>query len=344
MPMRDTLLRKHRPGTSRWLRDDLPQMRLPLVVLTTVVSCLLTGLACSFRGAALLLSFPFLVLSVVAYSALILLWRHMVSLAVTGGIALSVLLFGGHWLTAVAASTCILAVSYVYASLFLRMENRFCRVATTAFAVGICGLIVTLLYGSWQYGTLPNAIDALCDVARHYISTEGTAYTAFSLDALLHQWLSAFPALYGMAVILFAGLCDGAMQLLFTVLDCSEYFTPDVDEGITSPRSFGVLYGVLLFLVIATDSTATPQTYTILSNCHWVFALPCFWVGLTGLWKKIQLLFAEHALYKHAPSPLLLLVCFAVVYGILGLSMAFTLTAIVGAVTIMRKSEVRNQN
>lgn len=340
--MREKWMQREGSMGGRWIRDDLPQMRLPLVVLTTVVSCLLAGLACSFRGAALLLSFPFLILSVVAYSALILLWRHVASLALTGGIALAVLLFDGHWLMALAASACILAVSYVYASLFLRMENRFCRVATTAFAVGICGLLVVMLYVGWHYDTMQAAVDALCALVRSYISTEGTVYTAATLDSLLHQMVTTVPALYGMLAISFAGLCDGAMQLLFTVLDCGEYFTPEADDGITSPRSLAVLYGILLFLVVATDSSATPQTYAVLSNCHWVFALPCFWVGLTGLWKKLQLVFAEHALYKHTPSPFVMLVCFAVAYGLLGLSMAFTLTAIVGAVTILRKEKVEN--
>lgn len=339
--MRDGLLRKS-VGT-RWLRDDLPSMRLPLVVLSIVVTCLFAGLACSFRGMALLLSFPFLILSMVAYSALILLWRHMASMVVTGGIAGTIFLLGGHWLMAVAVSACLLAVSYVYASLFLRMENRFFRVATTAMAVGICGVLLLLLYGGWHYGTWQNAMDGLIPWLQSYISTEGTTYTAATLESLLQKSITTVPALYGMAVILFAGLCDGAMQLLFTILDCSVYFTPDMDKGITSPRSFGVLYGILLFLVVTTDSSATPQMYAILSNCHWVIALPCFWVGLTGLWKKLQRSFAEHALYAHTPSPILLVFCFAVVYGLLGLSMAFTLTAIVGAVTIVKKSEVRSQ-
>ncbi len=336
--MRDRFVAKYVPPSVRWLRDDLPQMRWPLVVLTTVIACLLAGLASSFRGAALLLSFPFLVLSVMAYSALILLWRHVASLAVTGGIALAVLAFGGHWLTAAAFSCGLLAVSYVYASLFLRMENRFVRVATTAFAVGICGVLAILLYVGWHYDTLQDAIDALCHMGQRFISTKGTAYTASTLDALLHRLVTAVPALYGMLAILFAGLCDGAMQLLFYILDCSAYFTPEADDGITSPRSFAVLYAVLLFLVITTDSQDTPQMYAMLSNCHFVFALPCFWVGLTGLWKKLGLWLAEHALYKHTPSPLLMLVCFALAYGLLGLSLAFTVTAIVGAVSIFHKS------
>ncbi len=337
--MRDRFVAKYVPPSVRWLRDDLPQMRWPLVVLTTVVACLLAGLASSFRGMALLLSFPFLVLSVMAYSALILLWRHVASLAVTGGIAVAVLAFGGHWLTAAAISCGILAVSYVYASLFLRMENRFVRVATTAFAAGIWGILCLLLYIGWHYDTLQDAIDALCHMGQRFLSTEGTAYTASTLDTLLRQVVVAVPALYGMLAILFAGLCDGAMQLLFYILDCSAYFTPEADDGITSPRSFAVLYAVLLFLVITTDSRATPQMYAMLSNCHFVFALPCFWVGLTGLWKKLSLWLAEHAMYKHTPSPLLLLVCFAMCYGLLGLSLAFTLTAIVGAVSIFRKPD-----
>lgn len=340
--MRDALLQKRKTGASRWLRDDLPQMRWPLVLLSVVVACLSAGLACSFQGAALLLSIPFLVLSVTAYSALILLWRHMVALAVTGGIALAVLFCGGHWLTAVGASASLLAISYTYACRFLAKDTRFVRVAATASAVGICGLLLAMLYVGWHWGSLRDAIDALCAYGRELLlarlQDSDTIVLPSAIDRFLGQLAATLPAIGGMGAILFAGLCDGAMQLLFWLLDCTDYFTPDADKGVTSPRSFGILYGVLLFLVLTTDSTASPHLYTMLANCHWVFALPCFWVGLTRLWQKLRDLCIEHALYHHAPSPLLMVTCFVVIFGILGLSTAFTLTAIVGAGVILRRA------
>ena len=328
-------------------RDDLPEMRWPLVIASALAACLLGGLGWTFRGGAMVLTVPFVVLSVTAYALLILLWRRLAALTVTFGIGLAVLAFGGDWFTAAGAAVCMLAVAYVYASLFLAKENRFVRIASTASAVGVCALLLTLAYGSMQYDSLGEALlsvcalcrDALADGYAHLAESAGASYVLLpeTIDRLLLQAALSLPAFLGMACILFAALCDGGIRFAFWLLDCDGYFTPETDFGITIPRSFGILYGVLLFLVISTDAAGNPPLYAVLSNCHWVFALPCFWVGLTAGYRKLRHALDAASFYRHtrSHSPLPALFILVFFFLIAGLSTAFTLTAALGAVFIL---------
>ncbi|MBQ8640584.1 MAG: hypothetical protein IJ480_00070 [Clostridia bacterium] len=335
-------------------RDDLPEMRWPLVILTMLAASFFGGSAVSFQEKAAILTVPFLVLAVVAYTLLILLWRRLAALAVTAGIGAVVLASGGGWFAAVGCAVSILAVSYVYAALFLGREPRFVRIASTASAVGVCLLLTGVAWISWRFGTIGAAIEYACDLYRDAVSTgfqtlygiggtgeDGVRYVLLpeTVDAMLYQAVAAVPALTGMMCILFAGLCDGGIRFLFWLLDCGEYFSAEADQGITIPRSFGVLYGVLLFLVMSTSSTTAPYLYSILSNCHWIFALPCAWVGLSVGFRKLRESMAEASFYgrprSHSPVfPILITVCF---FLFLGLSTAFTLSAVLGAVFIITR-------
>lgn len=329
-------------------RDDLPEMRWPLVLLTAFTACVAGGLGCTFRDGAMVLTVPFVVLAVVAYASLILLWRRLAALAVTPGIAAGVLLCGGNWLTAVCAAVCMLAVAYVYASLFLAKESRFVRIASTASAVGICAVLLAVAWVSWRFASLGDAIRYVCDLARSTVSdgfaaladaSGGVQYVLLPevFDSMLYQAVAALPAIAGMACILFAGLCDAGIRFLFWLLDCDEYFTPETDEGITIPRSFSVLYCLLLFLVISTDAASNPPLYYMLSNCHWIFALPCAWVGVTVGFRKLRHALDTASFYSrpktHSPLPALFIFLFFFLF--LGVSMAFTLMAILGAMFIL---------
>ena len=331
-------------------RDDLPEMRWPLVLLTACTVCLAGGLGCTFRDGAMVLTVPFVVLAVVAYAALILLWRRLAALAVTPGIAAVVLLCGGNWLTAVCAAVCMLAVAYVYASLFLAKESRFVRIASTASAVGICATLLAVAWVSWRFASLGDAIRYVCDLARSSVSdgfaaladaSGGVQYVILpeTVDSLLYQTVAALPAITGMACILFAGLCDAGIRFLFWLLDCDGYFTPETDEGITIPKSFSILYGLFLLLVISTDAASNPPLYHVLSNCHWIFALPCAWVGVTIGFRKLRYALDTTSFYSrpktHSPLPSLFIFLFFFLF--LGVSTAFTLMAILGAVFILTR-------
>lgn len=329
-------------------RDDLPEMRWPLVVLTMAAAFLFGGMAPAFDGGALLLTVPFLMLAVVSYTALILLWRQLAALAVAPGIGVCVLAFGGSWLAAVFCAVCILAVSYVYASLFLGKESRFVRIASTASAAGVCLLLGAVAWVSWRFGSMGEAILYLCSICRTSVTdgfhalaqaSGGTRYMILpeAIDTLFYQAVTSLPAIAGMACILFAGFCDAGIRLLFWLLDCGEYFTPETDEGITVPRSFSILYGLLLFLVVSTDAASNPPLYSILSNCHWIFALPCAWVGLTVGFRKLRYALDTASFYSRprSHSPILPFFIFLFFFLFLGLSAALTLMAVLGAVFIL---------
>lgn len=339
-------------------RDDLPEMRWPLVVLTMAVTCLAGGGAPALWDAAPVLTVPFLVLAVVAYTLLILLWRRLAALAVPAGVGAVVILSGGGWFPAVCCALSLLAAAYVYATLFIGRESRFVRIASTASAIGVCMLLAAIAWISWRFGTVGEAVRYFCDVYREaagaglqtlYASAGAEGAVILlpeTISAILGQIITAVPAMAGMACILMAGVCDGLIRFLFWLLDCSEYFAADGDDGITIPRSFGVVYGILLFLVMSTSSAGAPHLYSILSNCHWIFALPCAWVGLCVGYRKLRFRMAERSLYgsagTHSPLSTVLLMLFIIL--LLGLSAAFTILAVLGAVCIVgRKPAEQNE-
>ena len=101
------------------------------------------------------------------------------------------------------------------------------------------------------------------------------------------------------------------------------------------------LYTLLLFLVISTDAASNPPLYHVLSNCHWIFALPCAWVGVTVGFRKVRHAMDTASFYgrprNHSPLPSLFVFVFFFLF--LGVSMAFTLMAILGAAFILMQKK-----
>jgi len=165
-------------------------------------------------------------------------------------------------------------------------------------------------------------------------------YILFNQFGWIDSYLPFYiPALLGWVSMGIAAFCDGCIRLLFRVLDCGAYFTPEEDRGITMPRSFAVLYGIFLFLVMSTSSVSNPHLYRILANCHFVFALPCAYVGLSAGVSRIRDRWAEASFYHHAPShspvPAVLVSVFMILF--FGFPTAFTLTATAGAALVVLK-------
>jgi len=338
----------------RTRREDLPEMRWPLVMTAVLAVCFFGGTAAVLRGRAALLILPFLALAVSACTLLILLWRRAASMAVFPLTVLAALGFGGRPLMSLVCAACILAVSYVYAVLFLARATRFVRITAMAFGLGVCSLLSGLAWLSLRYGTVTDAILHYRDPFRAAAAESVQALQRFSvsggtgggavllpeaMDPLLYQLVLAIPALLGWVSMGIAAFCDGCIRLLFRVLDCGAYFTPEEDRGITMPRSFAVLYGIFLFLVMSTSSVSNPHLYRILANCHFVFALPCAYVGLSAGVSRIRDRWAEASFYHHAPShspvPAVLVSVFMILF--FGFPTAFTLTATAGAALVVLK-------
>ncbi len=332
-------MRKYVLGLLR-RRDDLPEMRLPLVTAAALLTCLAGGTAALLADAgAGLLTPVFLLVAALCQAFLILLKRHPAALVVPLSTGALLVLTGGGWLTAVAVSMGLLLLSCTTAALFLTKEPRFVRIASAASVLGLCFLVTGILYISWRFDDLASAVAYFCGVWQAPAATVLTALSGGTyvllpemVNRVLYQVVASVPALLGMVCICAAALIDGGMRLLFWFFDCEEYFVRP-EEGITLPRSFGVLYGVSLFLVMATSATGSPRIYSILSNCHWVLSLPCAWVGVTHGYRKIREGAAALSLYGSArsrsPIPsLLVIVCF---FLFLPAGSAFVLMALFGA-------------
>ena len=218
-------------GLLQLRRDDLPEMRWPLVLVTTTAVCLCGGGALRLWDSAPVLTVPVLVLAAVFYSLLILLWRRLAALALPLGIGGWILASGGGWFPAICCGLALLVVAYTYASLFLARESRFVRIASTASAIGICILLITAAWISWRFGTFRDALDAVLTFSRaaaddglqRLYAAKGETATVLlpeTVNAMLYQGLLAVPALVGMGCILLAGVCDGAIRFFFWLL-CS---------------------------------------------------------------------------------------------------------------------------
>ncbi len=321
-------------------RDDLPEMRIPLAIALTLFACLTGGTAVLLiRAAVGLLTVPFLLISAVCQAFLILLRRHPTSFLVSLLVGLLLLVTGGGWLLAVSVSLGLLLLSCTCAALFLTKESRFVRIASTASVLGVCLLVSGVVYISWRFADLSSAVLFFCELWSEPASTllttlSGGTYVLLpeTVNQVLYQLMASVPALVGMVCICAAALLDGALRLLFWFFDCEEYFVV-AEEEITLPRSFGILYGIFLFLVTTTSATGSPHLYSILSNCHWVLSLPCAWVGITCGYRKLREGVAVFSLYgtsrTHSPLPaLLVMVCF---FLFLPTNAAFTFMALFGA-------------
>ncbi len=321
-------------------RDDLPEMRMPLTIAAALLACLTGGTVVLLsRGGAGLLAPLFLLVSALCQSFLILLRRHPAALALPLLTGALLVLTGGGWLFAMSVSLGLLLLSCTAAAMFLTREPRFVRIASAASLLGICLLLTGILYISWRFDTLAAAVAYFCALWQEPASAVLTALSGGNtvllpemVNRLLYQLVAAVPALVGMVCICASALLDGGLRLLFWFFDCEEYFVLP-EEGITLPRSFGVLYGVSLFLVTATSATGSPYIYSILSNCHWVLALPCAWVGITHGYRKLREGAAVLSLYgtarSRSPIPaLLVLACF---FLFLPAGSAFVLMALFGA-------------
>ncbi len=330
-------------------RDDLPEMRVPLLVAAMIVTCVTGGSAVlCIRGGLGFLVLPMVLLAVMSQAFLILLRRHPAVLAVplaVGGILLGT---AGGWFWAVAGTVCLLLLSCTCAALFLTKESRFVRIASVACVMGVCMLATGIVYISWQFDTLSAAVVYVCEtwqepVAAVLSALSGGTYVLLpeTVNRVLYQIMGAVPALVGMFCVGCGALLDGGMRFFFWLFDCSAYFVPE-EEDITLPRSFGVLYGVVFFLVTATSSTGSPHIYSILSNCHWVLSLPCAWVGITAIYRKLRegavLLSLYGTTKSHSPIPaVVILVCF---FLFMPTNIAFMLMALYGAgCTIFRHTE-----
>jgi len=345
-----------------WSRrqENLPEMRWPMILVNILAVCLFIGLGVSRQGADVLLALPFLSFAVMLYTVLLVLWRKIASLAVVPAAIFAGLLFGSSLPISVMGTVGVFAVSYGSAWLLLERKARFVRI--TASAIWIGGLLfAALLY--WVYSRFGSETEALqyCqDSVMHAVQTaqerlqdvygdvvrDSAVMQPDAAAEMVNQIALTLPALIGWFATVLAAFCSAGIHWLLRLLGCENFLVPNGDREITTPRSFAGVFCVLLFLVMATSSTANPLLYSILANCYFVFALPCAYVGITAGLRAIRNRLAELFLLSHPlrgiPLPTVIAVCVLLLLG--GGSTAFTVMAIYGAWCILnprqKKSDV----
>ena len=110
-----------------------------------------------------------------------------------------------------------------------------------------------------------------------------SAYLSMTTESALSAARSvtiALPALWLVIAEANAWLCDWICRRLFHLMDCERYFLPAEDEGITTPRYFGVLVLLLSFLLLTTSYRQNPRIYAVLTNCVLTIFPAATYVGL----------------------------------------------------------------
>lgn len=271
-------------------RDDLPMLTLPLALLLFAAVCGCTvaaaavmreGVVSGSRIPGFLAGIPLCCLAVSGYGTLILLWRRAASMTVT--VASVVLLFSfAGWSMALTLCLSIYVSAYTYASAFLMRKSRFLRTFQLTAAAAVCLVAAGVLYvgTAWRnvsFSALPGELTAAM-TAQIQKSTlfSGTTEEAAALARSL--WI-ALPAMWLITAECAAGLCEWLCCRLFRIMECERYFLPEADEGITTPRRFGVTALVLYFLLLATSYDKNPLLYAVLQNCVLTLYPPTVYVG-----------------------------------------------------------------
>jgi len=338
-------------------RDDLPQMRLPTVCLMFVLTVFGGALGACMVPEDMFAALLFLFVAIVSYAMLILLWRSLVSLLVVPLMAGVIFLLGGGPMPMIAGCLSILVIAYVYATCCMAQEGRFVRMTSVAIVTAICVFCTAAAWCSSRYDSLSDVILEGKQICRDLFNrayqtigeisgtteAEGTAsvilvLTPESIDRFFYQILAALPSLFGICIMGFTLLFDGVCVWLLRLFQCKECFIPSRDSGITLPRSFGWVYVILLIMTMTTSVSDTPRLYSILSNCHWVFAFPCAGVGITWGYRRLREKIDNVSYYKvgNSMSRLPAVMLLVVLILFIGLAGAVTAAAALGAIYVIR--------
>lgn len=308
-------------------RDDLPAMRLPLAVLMTAATILMSvvsgRLAEDFVGAVAAL--PFMALSVCLYALIILLWRRVASLLVAP-LVFSVLLFARVPLfTASAISVSLLFVSYVFAVSLIAGESRFRRLTSLSMSISLCLGLIVISYAGLHADSYDTFVSLCMERLSYVIGTvckmpPSLTYirkTARGIIVLSPAYLAAVSS----ALAWFTELLAKSM---FRLLGCRDLFIR-VTHRITLPLPYALIYGTAFLLLTATIPDSSPFTYALLSSVVISMILPCAAVGWSIILRKLRARM-YYASRKRVLTNIIMLTAIAT----LGLSNAVMLLSVAG--------------
>ena len=310
-------------------RDDLPEMTVPLVLLLTAGTLVLTSAAgrladTDVTGAAAAL--PFVALATCLYALIILLWRRVASLCATPLTFAAMMLSGSSLFAAVTITLSTLLMSYVYAVSLIAREPKFKRIGSLTAAAALCLTLTTVAFAGFHaesyeafVGLCMDELSALLGKAYGLAPAESYVRTA------ARSLLVMTPAYTVVLATAFAWFTELLAKSMFRLLACTDLFI-GITHRITMPLPFAVLYVSAFLLTVMTAPEQAPLFYTLLNSVTVSMMLPCAAVGMSLILRKLRVRM-YYASRKRALTAMLMLMAFAA----LGIINAATVLSVAGA-------------
>lgn len=326
-------------------RDDLPQMRAPLVILLLILISAFAAAASKLAGAdyaspvysalGVVSSMAFCPVAVCFYSLIILLWRKVASLLATP-IMFAVTLAASDslfWATAITLS--VLFISYMFAVSMISRESRFRRTATLALSYAVCIITaciaaVGLYLGTYDSFTdafmekMPELLEKICSKLG-YTTLHEVYYKQFARSIIVKV-----PAIIGVISVVMAFATDYLTSLAFRILGCENVFI-EITKKITMPLSYAVIYTAVFFMTVFTSYKYNPLIYEMLSGVMLVMMLPCAAIGFSGFARKM-----EERLYVSCEKVFTVFII-AAAAAVIGISGCITVASVMGAYFVIKE-------
>lgn len=338
-------------------RDDLPEMTLPLAVLTLLtipVSAAFGAKAAGYGSYGTVLSVGLLTLSTTAYAALILLWRRLAAIAATPLSVFALLWSGASRFTTAALSLGILFLAYTLAVSALSKETRYRRTATLSCAVVLC----ILLAGTAQIGLRFASFGDFMRFFREWVGERAALLLETRASSLSTRALETFstavseqetaaataslaalvPVCLGTAGALYAWATEGLLRILLTQFQVVEKFFPRTHR-ITLPKLHAALCIGSAALALSTSAEANPLLYAVLRNLFLAMAPPCLYLGCVKLRRYIMI--RLYFLRGKRAASIFLLLFIVMALGASAFAILFSLLGAVCALRYHRKMEER---
>lgn len=312
-------------------RDDLPEMRLPLVILLSALFIVTEYAAVRLSHGAgdigiigAIAALPLLAISVCAYSLIILLWRRAAALLLTPiTYAILRLLCGVADFAAFTISLSTLFISYVSAVSLISRETKFRRILSVTISTAICITLTIVAYAGLKDGRISDFALRCTDSLRSVIDgIYGGQYV--NTHSLARRVIVMTPAYLTAVSILLASFLEAIQKALFRILDCTDLFI-GITHRITLPPLYALLYMAALLMRYTTSSEMYPLAATLLQSAVIAMMLPCTAVGTAVLLRRVRI-----RMYYASRKRLITAVILALVVISIGLMQSCIILSIAG--------------
>lgn len=272
-------------------RDDLPEMRLPLVILLSALYIITEYTAVRLSHApdyseiiGAIVSLPILTVSVCAYSLIILLWRRAAALLLTPVTYVFLrLMCGGADFAVFTITLSTLFISYVSAVSLISRETKFRRILSVSLSTAICIVLTLIAYAGLRDGSIADFAIRCTDSLD---SVLGGIYS--NSHALARRIIVMTPAYLTAVSILMASFLEAMQKSAFRILECTDLFI-GITHRITLPPSYAAVYMAALLLRYTTSSETNPLASALLQSAVIAMMLPCAAVGTSVILRKIRI-------------------------------------------------------